>query len=190
MKPEILTKSGNFFNFLSPHESEFDITDIAHGLSNICRFNGQCSHFYSVAQHSVLASMHITPEFAFDALMHDAAEAFIGDVTSPLKQLLPEYKIIEHRVEQEISNRFGVSFPLPPQVKEIDLIMVVTEKRDLLPHIIPAGSWECVRNIVPLTAKIDPWPPAVAYACFLNRYHQLCAQKEKETSNGAVTREL
>lgn len=89
--PTLMLASGNRFDLLDPEASEFDIFDIAHGLANVCRYAGQCRSFYSVAEHSILVS-EIVPSFAFEALMHDAAEAFIGDITRPLKALLPEYR--------------------------------------------------------------------------------------------------
>ena len=94
-----MLQSGAWFDFLDPESSDFAIEDIAAGLSNICRYAGQCSGFYSVAEHSLLVS-EVAFDHAYAALMHDAAEAFIGDVTRPLKQLLPDFKRIEapHRV--------------------------------------------------------------------------------------------
>src|SRR5262245_14828098 len=75
--PTIMLYSGAWFDFLAPSESAFTIEDIAHGLSNICRYSGQCKRFYSVAEHSLLVS-EVAEGFEFAALLHDAAEAFIG----------------------------------------------------------------------------------------------------------------
>jgi 5'-deoxynucleotidase YfbR-like HD superfamily hydrolase len=87
--PTIMLRSGAWFDFCAPASSDFTIDDIAHGLANICRYSGQCSSFYSVAEHSILVS-ETAKGFEFEALLHDAAEAFLGDITRPLKQMLPE----------------------------------------------------------------------------------------------------
>ncbi|MEM4379972.1 MAG: hypothetical protein QXL01_04720, partial [Thermoplasmatales archaeon] len=86
MEPWIETYSGKKFDYLA--QSELDIEDIAHALSNLCRFNGHTRVFYSVAEHSVNVSSMVPPELKIAALLHDAAEAYIGDVPSPLKQLI------------------------------------------------------------------------------------------------------
>jgi hypothetical protein len=171
MRPDILTFSGHYFDFINPELSKIEIDDIAHGLSNICRFGGQCREFYSVAQHSVLVSEHCDLPFRYDGLMHDAAEAFIGDIPAPLKRLLPEYKVIEKRVEDVIAKRFRVSNPLHAHIKHMDLILLATEQRDLMaPH---DDEWGIIANIKPLQQTIHPWTANEAKEQFLKRYSQL-----------------
>ncbi len=172
MGPTIQTSSGTYFDFIKPQWSEFTIEDIAHALAHICRFTGHVKEFYSVAEHSVRASWLVEPRFALVTLLHDAAEAFLGDVSSPLKQLLPDYKAIEARVEAAVLARFGLPPILPPEVKVADLIMLATEKRDLMPEAAGTG-WEVLRGVEPDSARITPWSPKYARHNFLRTYYFL-----------------
>lgn len=174
IRPDILTQSGNYFNFEYPGTSEVYIEDIAHALSHICRFNGHTHTFYSVAQHSVLVSKvveWIDPSRQMEGLLHDAAEAFIGDVARPLKQLLPDYKVIEERVERAIFPIFGIQYPLSKAVKTADLILLATEQRDLMPE--HDDQWALIKEIKPLQESIMPMSPGEAFRAFMQRYEEL-----------------
>lgn len=174
-RPDILTYSGHYFNFLEPNPDTIEIEDIAQGLSKVCRFAGQSRAFYSVAQHSVLVSLlveeHGNPSDALAGLLHDAAEAYIGDVTRPLKQLLPDYRQIEKRIEAAVFARFGLPADMPASIKRADLVMLATEQRDFMaPHDDP---WYCIEGINPLAFTLQPWSPELACSEFLRRFDQL-----------------
>lgn len=171
IRAEVLTQSGRYFNLLTPFLNEYDIEDIAHALAHLCRFGGHTYAFYSVAQHSVLCSQLVPHMDAYAALMHDAAEAFLGDVPSPLKQLLPDYRRLETEVEQAIFQRFGVPHPLPASVKYADRVMLNSEQQDLMPP--HADTWPLVEGLPRWPEAIEPWTPLEAKAQFLSRYWEL-----------------
>ena len=167
--PTIALRSGAYFDFEVPETSQITIYDIAHALSMICRFTGHCHRFYSVAEHSVHCSYLVPKEDALAALMHDAAEAVMGDVSRPLKSLLPDYKRIEHRVEKAILARFGLPAQLPPSVKAADMQMLAVEQRQAM---LNDDDWPGL--------AIDGEGPALqflsppdAYNTFLNRFHEV-----------------
>jgi hypothetical protein len=167
--PTIMLRSGAWFDFCAPEASEFTIDDIAHGLANICRYSGQCSKFYSVAEHSILVSETATG-FEFEALLHDAAEAFIGDITRPLKQMLPEYKRIEAAVERAILDRFGVG-SLPIQVKKADLRVLAAEQKQIMP--VGTDGWVRGQKVDPAPIVVRHLPPNEAKRVFLERFDAL-----------------
>jgi len=103
----IKTFSGKKINLRNPSSSDIDLADIGASLSKICRFGGHCSEFYSVAQHSVLVALMAPEPLRGAALLHDATEAYLGDVVKPLKVILgPVYNELEMAFEQAIRERF------------------------------------------------------------------------------------
>jgi hypothetical protein len=171
--PTILLQSGDYFDFLAPETSRFTIEDIAHALSHLCRFTGHTGVFYSVAQHSVHVSHLVPAEHALAGLLHDAAEAFVGDVAKPLKDLLPDYRAIEDRIEAAVLARFGLSLPLPPCVKDADITMLVTEQRQLMRN---SEDWDYNRGRQPADLRLPYWPPKLAREAFLRRFHELAVE--------------
>lgn len=171
MLATILTASGIMFNLLEPRAEDVCIQDIAAALSKLCRFTGHVKAFYSVAQHSYLVAKIVPPEHALQALLHDATEAYIGDVSSPLKRQLPDYRAIEARIEAAIFERFGLPPVLHRSVKHADLVLLATERRDMMPP--HADEWEILDDIEPITYPIKPHGPAMAELVFLQTYDQL-----------------
>lgn len=166
----IQTFSGLQFFPFRPEESEILIEDIAHALSNLCRFTGHVSHFYSVGQHSILVSQLVPPEYAVAGLLHDATEAYLSDIASPIKPGIPGYYAIEERLEKRIFQEFGISLPLPGCVKEADMVAVATEARDLMPNY--SRMWKLTRPPL-LGVRIDPWTPEATERQFLDRFRRL-----------------
>lgn len=167
----IALQSGAAFSIADPASTpNWSIEDIAHGLSQVCRFAGQSPVFYSVAQHSWHVSYLVPLQHALAALLDEAAEAFIGDVTAPLKALLPDYRAIEARVEAAILGRWGIALPLHPSIKEADRIMLATEQRDIMQS---RALWSGTAGIEPLPYPIRAWPAPDARRMFLKRFVQL-----------------
>ena len=136
----IQTKCGVKFCLTSPRPSDVRTLDIAWALSRINRFGGHTQRPYSVAEHSVLVSKLVAPEHRVAALLHDAAEAYIGDIVGPLKAMLPEIASIEQRIHEAVCARFGVSAEIPEVVHEADRVALATEATQLL----AAGlTWDC-----------------------------------------------
>jgi len=122
------TFSGLYIDVFNPNVDMVSMIDIAHGLSNVCRFAGQCSRFYSVAQHSVLVAADvITGERKIKqmAILHDASEAYIGDMPKPIKKHFPNYQAVEENLMYVIFEKFGLSYAeylnvYKPMIKEAD----------------------------------------------------------------------
>jgi 5'-deoxynucleotidase YfbR-like HD superfamily hydrolase len=164
----ITTYSGRQVNLLDPQYSQIDVGDIAHGLAYQCRFNGQTSRFYSVAQHSLMVASILPDHLKLIGLLHDAAEAYVGDMVQPLKVLLPDYQLIEHRFSQAIGQRFNVNLEHQDEVKQADLIALATEKRDLLPR--ERCEWNVLEGVRPLAKLTLPMSPEQSEDLFMRTF--------------------
>lgn len=191
MKPEILLSNGQYFNFDEPDPSVITIDVIAGALSKMCRFTGHCSRFYSVAEHSVRASYLVDEDIALETLMHDATEALVADISTPLKWQLPDYQAIERRLERLVAERFELVFPLPAGVEQADLIMLAWERRDLLPKTdyrwpILEGVKQADLIMLDLASRGAAWGPDQAEGNFLRRFHELRAKRSTSPIEAAA----
>lgn len=187
MEPSIMTASGRYFHFEKPEEFDWNIEDIAHGLSNQCRYGGHSRVFFSIAQHSEIASRHAPPGFELEALLHDAHEAFVLDVMTPLKILIPQYRAIEDAAELAMRRHYGLPERITPEVKRIDLVMLATEKRDIMAE--DDSNWSILDGVEPLDVRIQPQQPFVAKLRFVHRFIRLTrpeARSLEEVQTAAV----
>ncbi|MBL5899964.1 HD family hydrolase [Lelliottia amnigena] len=173
----ITTHTGKHFNYLDMREEQVDIEDIAVSLSNLCRFTGHLPEFYSVAQHAVLCSQIVPAEFAFEALMHDATEAYCQDIPAPLKRLLPDYQRIENTVDALIRQKFALPETMSDAVKYADLVMLATERQDL--ELDDGTPWPMLEGIPPSEiVTVIPLKPGQAYGLFMNRFNELTGARQ------------
>lgn len=122
------TYSGVKFDLNNPTFDMIRFRDIAHSLSRICRYNGHCEHFYSVAQHSVYVSMLVPDKYKLEALLHDAAEAYTSDIPTPIKATIPSFEAFERKIALLLSVKFGIPATMSAVVKEADEATLAAEK--------------------------------------------------------------
>jgi len=166
MIPSIWLSSGKYFNFVDLESNEWTIDDVAHNLSMICRFNGSIPRFYSVAEHSVYVS-RMCPEMRLEALLHDAHEAWIGDVTAPLKTLLADFRALENRIQAHTLSRFGIPCPLHRDIHIADKRVFVTESLQL------RGIQDSFHDLEPAPVAIECLSPEQAERFFLDEFRSL-----------------
>lgn len=164
--------SGEQFDPLCADVDSIHIEDIAHALSLACRFGGHCRKFYSVAQHSVLCALHVPLKFKFEALMHDATEAYIGDMVKPLKVQMPEFNRVEARLWKVIADKYGLPDKLSKQVQAVDARALGAERRDLMDNRFH-HRWRSLDGVRPWKDKIVPWTPEASEGRFLRLFNFL-----------------
>lgn len=174
-KKYIETSSGKAFYPYNPAAEQIDINDIAHAISQLCRFGGHSKQFYSVAQHSILVSKYLrdngeSPVIQLYGLLHDATEGYMVDLPTPIKQLLPDYRAAEDRLHDIIWEALGLQKPTEEEwkvVKNADIQFQNYEATILL----PVASW--ADKTVKLDYELKEELISDVKAEFLSLYHQL-----------------
>ena len=179
------TWTGKRFYILDPRVEDFCIEDVAHALSNQCRYNGHTDRFYSVAEHSIILTRYVLNglikgghgrlhrnDMAHLMLMHDGAEAYFSDVPKPIKNSIPNLEAAELRVEEVYAKAFGTLPKLPNWMKEFDRRIVMDEKRALMiaNSNVP---WAAYDSMEPLGVTIVGYEPKITEQMFLDLYEAL-----------------
>lgn len=181
----VQTLTGKAFDVFDPLEYDIDILDIAHSLSRICRFNGHCHTYYSVAEHSVLVSYFVSPKNALWGLLHDAPEAYIGDIVRPIKRRLDRetnglLTRIEDNLMAVIAKKFGLEgTTIPDEVKEIDAGILGKERECLMNPSEQPWSYS------PTLMEYPLYPP-----CYTRRSSKVAFLRRLEELTGIPTQDM
>jgi 5'-deoxynucleotidase YfbR-like HD superfamily hydrolase len=175
------TYTGGMYWPCDPRVDEVHPLDVAHALSNLCRFGGHARRFYSVAEHAILMCDYVRTalgrprEDCLLALVHDAAEAYTGDVPRPLKRSLQRSSVdfcdMLTRNELVVAQRFGVPHELPDWLREVDDRIVSDEREQVMDTRRINDWWEHPKG--KLGVELQFWTPMQAEVRFLKRLKQL-----------------
>lgn len=170
LSDRIQTYTGKKFNYVNPSPDDVDVIDIAHSLSNQCRFTGHTVRFYSIAEHSVIVSLLVPKELALAALFHDASEAYLTDLATPIKKLIPEYREYESKIMKVIAEKVGFPYPYSEEIKIADVVQLRAEAQCLF----ETAEWA---DELPYQDQFGRVPqclvPPAAEAIFILRYEEL-----------------
>lgn len=174
----MITYTGKVIYVMDPNPDDICIEDIAHALSNTCRYSGHCRQFYSVAEHCVNVSYMVPKEYALLGLLHDSAEAYLTDIPRPFKREIPGYESIEDKVLRAILKSFNIPFTdLPKEVKVADNCILGIEQYYLIPdtsywpHMYDANFIDDFEETYPqiTISKV----PELAEEAYLKRFEEL-----------------
>lgn len=176
----IQTHTGTIFYPLDPRIEEISIEDVSHGLSHKARFTGHTRKLYVTAEHSVRVSLHLCSLGAslmeqYVGLHHDDTDAYLPDVPTPLK-ILPEFKWfrdLEHHMQDLCFQKFGCVVDDYSVIKNSDIVLLLTEKRDLMPERNSNWNHKYTQMPIPLPYQIEPWEPAYAKYMYLQLHKAL-----------------
>jgi hypothetical protein len=169
-KTWIQTYTGRQFWPLDPRPEEVFIEDIAWQLAGQNRWKGASRVLINIAHHSLIVSGMCDPDYALQGLLHDATEAYLGDMAGPVKSGLPDFCRAEQHLWTVIAERFGVPVEMHPSVVKADLVSLHTETRDLLPP--PPVEWRQWLP-APMEQTIVPISRDYAAGFFLARFAEL-----------------
>jgi uncharacterized protein len=180
----IETSSGRRFDVTRPRAEDVHIDDIALSLAQTCRFRGHALRWISVGWHSIVVH-DVTARLGADraarlaALLHDAAEAYVGDMPRPLKAVFPEFVLAESRVQKVIHRKFGLqpSEEVTALIRKVDNQTLLEEARA---YMASGGKgWELLDEAlnVPATLFVPPCPHDIREVArqFLQRFHTAAA---------------
>lgn len=154
----IRTYSGHYLDILNPQPEHICIEDIAHALAHQPRWAGHTPIFYSVAAHSLACAHMAPPQHKLAALLHDASEAYLCDMPSPIKALMPQYSAIENRLMAIIAQKFGFAWPISPEVKAIDKQRLEWEWMNIkLGHNPTYAMWSPEENKANFIARFEEY---------------------------------
>lgn len=179
----IQTYTGVAYFPADPRVEDVRLADIAHALSQTCRFSGNCDRFYSVAEHSVYVSQCVPPEHALDALMHDAEEAYIGDMTRPVKEIFRSHGItlfdeLAALNWSVIAEKFGLSPELPECVHIADSRVLLAEKEQIRGPSPDHWTGYRLEGLTPAPVTIRGLAPPAARMLFMHRFGELLRRRE------------
>lgn len=193
----IRTISGRKFHLHGADPDEIDIDDIAHALSHMGRFTGHTKRFYSVAEHSILVADivgHLTggedPWLLLTALMHDATEAYLADISAPFKGALTNYCDLEDFVWTRIAHKYRLNPEMDPVIKKADWIALFAESLELQPHS-DQKTWFNWEEYGPAGAQyhrdfgVPNYPSAFAKRIFLREFKRLTMLCSKHTDSSS-----
>jgi len=170
----IQSYTGKAVDLVEPTSDMIDIRDIAYALSNLCRYSGHCRPFYSVAEHSVRVQAKLPPQLKLVGLMHDAVEAYTGDLVAPIKHMpgIKEFwREMDDCIWRVIAAKYGLPLELPAAVQEADLRMLETEKRDL--GFLPTPRPWIDTGLEPYEETFHTMSSPTAESVFLSRFDEL-----------------
>ena len=188
----MLTATGRKVYPAALEPQDIQIEDLAAHLAKICRFTGACRIMWSVAEHSMLVADILAARYPRDhqlqlcGLLHDAPEAYLQDLATPVKAQLDVYAAMERAAWWAVAERFGLPMQQPNEVKHADLIALATERRDLMPaHKEP---WSVLEGIAPLPERIGQREQSwrVAEAQFLQCFKKLIYLREQKGAKATV----
>lgn len=180
----IETYSGVQFYPLAPRCGDIFIEDVAHALSNLCRFGGHTGWFYSVAQHSLLVSQSCPAELALEGLLHDAAEAYLLDLPRPVKKLpvMASYRQASAALDAAIAKTFQLGDVNAPSIKHADVLVLTTESRDLMQFLCDDWKYHPQNGYPALADKIVPLDSIDAEQQFLDEFDRLMDARNGEAA--------